>query len=202
MLGDAFIKDRSSFVGKKIDPDLAAFASPFLLQSAQAELALVDKFVKEKSQDGALFALGTKTLSLADLHISMNLWFLRGFIGEDWLEENFPSLLKLLEKTLETVRFDDLDDVEQISEEDALKYAKEQAWELTEKKSDGSLNVSLGKLVFVVPTDTGMVPSIGNLVHSTVHETVIEHVEEEYGFTAYTHFPVLGFLVLPQDSKL
>jgi hypothetical protein len=200
-LGENFLKDRSEFGGKKIDPTAATFAQPYLRQTARSELEVVNTIVKEKSQDGELFALGTKTLSIYDLSIAMNLWFLSNLVPKGWLESNFPILNKLLAKTLAAVRFDDLKKLQILSAEDALKVAKEQAFEL-EFTHDGSSDVPLGKLVSVLPTDSGVVPALGKLVHSTIEETVIEHEEEKYGFTSYTHFPTLGFVVLPKSPKL
>lgn len=200
-LGDDFVKDRSAFSGKPINKDAAAFAGPYLLQTVRSEIEAVNSIVKDKSQNGELFALGTKTLSVFDLSISMNLWFLSNFTGKPWLETNFPVLDKIVNKTLAAVRFADLKNLKQISAEDALKVAKEQTWE-SENSHDGTLDITLGKFVSVTPTDSGAVPALGKLVHSTINETIIEHKEEKYGFTSYTHFPTLSFVVLPQKPKL
>lgn len=201
-LGETFVKDRSGFSGRPINTAAATFAQPFLLQSVQSELAAVNNIVKQKSQDGELFALGTKALTIFDLSLGMNLWFLSNFTGRDWLSDNFPVLSKLLEKTLTTVRADELKDLKEISAEEALKIAKEQSWETKYHSHDGSLKIPLGQLVSVTPTDTGAVPAVGKLVHSTIDETIIEHREEEYKFTSYTHFPTLGFVVLPKKANL
>lgn len=201
-LGEAFVKDRAQFAGRKIDSEMLAFIAPFMLQGLNAELQAVENLVKSRNQNGSLWALGTKALSLADLHIAMIVWFLGQFVGSNWVDSNIPVLGEHLTKTLAAVRFDALDDLDQLSGEEALVIAKEQSWKLANPTHDGSSKARLGQTVTVLPTDTGMVPSAGTLVHSTINETVIENQQEEYGFTSYTHFPVIGFVVLPQGSKL
>lgn len=201
-LGKAFVKDRAQFAGRKIDPEMLAFTAPFMLQGLNAELQAVENLVKSRNQNGSLWALGTKALSLADLHIAMNVWFLSQFVGSKWIESNIPVLGEHLTKTLAAVRFDTLNDLDQLDEEEALVVAKEQSWKLANLTHDGSLKARLGQMVAVLPTDTGMMPAMGTLVYSTINETVIENQQEEYGFTSYTHFPVIGFVVLPQGSKL
>lgn len=201
-LGKAFVKDRAQFAGRKIDPEMLAFTAPFMLQGLNAELQAIENLVKSRNQNGSLWALGTKALSLADIHIAMNVWFLSQFVGRKWIESNIPVLGEHLTKILAAVRFDALNDLDQLDEEEALVVAKEQSWKLANLTHDGSLKARLGQMVAVLPTDTGMMPAIGTLVHSTINETVIENQQEEYGFTSYTHFPVIGFVVLPQGSKL
>jgi hypothetical protein len=202
LLGEAFLKDRAEFSGRKLNPDTIAFTAPYMLQSLKAELNIAENFISERNQNGSLWALGTESLSLADLHITMIVWFLRNFVGGDWLKENVPVLASHLKKTLTAVRYEDLRKLTEISAEEALKIAKEQSYDLSNATHDGSLDISLGQLVKVMPTDTGTVPSMGVLASSTINETVISHKEEEYGFTAYSHFPVLGFMVLPHSPKL
>ncbi|KAL7326153.1 hypothetical protein PS15p_208534 [Mucor circinelloides] len=201
-LGEAFVKDRSQFSGRKIDPESLKFAAPYMLQGLNAELLAVEELVKSRHQNGSLWALGTKELSLADLHIAMNVWFLSQFVGSKWLQSKIPVLSEHLTKTLTAVRFNEIENLGQLDEEEALLIAKEQSWKLKNATHDGSLKAKLGQVVAVLPTDTGMVPALGNLVHSTIHETVIENQQDEYGFTSYTHFPVIGFVVLPQAPKL
>ncbi|KAI8637403.1 hypothetical protein BD408DRAFT_486263 [Parasitella parasitica] len=201
-LGEAFVKDRGQFSGRKIDPESLAFTAPYMLQSLNAELQAVENLVKSRHQNGSLWALGTKALSLADLHIAMNVWFLGQFVGNKWLKSNVPVLNEHLKKTLVAVRFKELGNLVQINAEKALVVAREQSWKLASATHDGSLKAKLGQVVSVMPTDTGLVPSIGTLVHSTIHETVIENQHEEYGFASYTHFPVIGFVVLPHTPKL
>lgn len=201
-LGAAFLKDRAQFSGRELNPKKMAFSAPYMLQSLTAELKIVEKFISERNQNGSLWALGTETLSLADLHVAMNVWFLKNFVGGDWLKQNVAVLESHLKKTLAAVRFQDLTNRVKISANEALRLAKDQSYNLDNPTHDGSLDISLGQLVAVLPTDTGMVPSMGVLVSSTIHETVISHEEEEHGFTSYTHFPVNGFVVLPQTPKL
>jgi hypothetical protein len=201
-LGEDFLNDRAQFSGRKLNPDSIASAAPYMLQSLKAELNIAENFVRERNQNNSLWALGTNALSLADLHIAMIVWFLKNFVGGDWLKENVPVLANHLKKTLAAVRYQDLQKVDQIPAEEALKLAKEQSHDLSHATHDGSLDIGLGQLVMVMPTDTGMVPSIGVLASSTINETVISHKEKEYGFTSFTHFPVHGFVVLPQTPKL
>ncbi|KAI9478683.1 MAG: hypothetical protein EXX96DRAFT_255790 [Benjaminiella poitrasii] len=202
LMGDEFVKDRSEFAQRAFDLNASKMAAPYLRQAVQSEMKIADTFVRERNESGKLWALGTQALSLLDLHFAMSTWFLKHMVGDDWIEANIPTLAAHLEKTLAAVRFNDLQKTEIIKAEDALKLAKEQSWALPNPTHDGTLDIQLGQAVTVMPTDTGMVPSRGDLVHSTLNETVIEHREEQYGFTSYTHFPVIGFVVLPQSSKL
>ncbi|KAI8061534.1 uncharacterized protein B0P05DRAFT_557401 [Gilbertella persicaria] len=201
-LGKEFLEDRSKFAGRKIDPEKLKFTIPFMNQSLKAEIKIAERFVSERNKNGELWALGTNSLSLLDLNFAMITWFVKSLIGKDWINANVPVLGHHLEKTLKAVDAGKLKKIEAISPEEALKVAKEQSFGLSNATHDGSLNIQLGKLVSISPTDSGIIPSIGVLVHSTVNETVIEHKEEKYGFTSYTHFPVVGFVVLPQVSKL
>jgi hypothetical protein len=202
LLDDAFLQDRAKFSGRAIKKEAAAFAAPFLKQGLVAEFQLVQKFVSERNKNGAAFALGTDKLSLVDLHISMLTWFARSLIGPDFLKTEIPVLDAHLKKVLAAVHYKDLKKVPEIEAEEALELAKSQTWTLANAASDGSLNIPLGKLVSVTPTDSGKVPVIGNLIHSTIDETIIKRKDEETGITAYIHFPVLGYVVVPINNKL
>lgn len=171
-------------------------------QSLVAEFQLAQKFVSERNKNGAAFALSTDKLSMVDLHIAMLTWFARSLIGPGFLKTEIPVLDAHLKKVLAATNYKDLKKVLVIEAEQALEVAKNQTWTLANATSDGSLPIPLGKLVSVTPTDTGKVPVIGTLVHSTIDETVVETKDKETGITAYIHFPVLGYLVLPINYKL
>ncbi|KAI7902829.1 uncharacterized protein BX663DRAFT_508569 [Cokeromyces recurvatus] len=202
VVGEVFVQDRSKFIGNSINIEQAKLARPYMVQAVQSEIKLIDAFICEHHEDGKLWALGTQTLSLLDLHFAMATWFSKNFVGDAWFNSTVPTLTAHLDKVLATVHYADLDKIKTIEPKEALKIAKEESWTLTNSIHDGSLNIELGQLVHVSPTDSGLMPAKGALVHSTECETVIEHQEEEYNFTSYTHFPVIGFVVLPQTSKL
>lgn len=203
-LDDAFLKDRSEFAGRPIKKDFIKFAAPFLKQPLVSEFQLVQSFVKERSKNNTLFALGTDKLSLVDLHIAMLTWFAKMLAGSDFVSKEIPELGTHLKKVLKTVQYEKVEKLVEIDAEEALQIAKNQSWTLEKPAHDGSLKVKLGSVVTVTPTDTGVVPVFGTLISSTVNETVIEITDDDTGITSFVHFPVLGFLVLPMgnDSKL
>jgi hypothetical protein len=199
---EAFIKDRSQFAGREINKDQVNALKPFTRHTLKAELALLNHLVTEHSQNGEKWAIGTSEPSAADLHVAMSLWFINAMIGFDWVKDNFPVLGLQLKKTLDYVGYEQLGSLPKISEEEAIEVAKKERWDLEDPKHDGSLPIEIGTEVTVIPTDTGVVPSVGKLVHSTIRETVIEHKNETHGTTVYIHFPVIGFIVIPKLNKL
>ncbi|CEJ03344.1 hypothetical protein RMCBS344292_17330 [Rhizopus microsporus] len=199
---EAFLKDRSQFAGREINKDQVNALKPFTRHTMRADLALLNHLVTEQSQNGEKWAIGTSEPSAADLHIAMILWFINIIFGFDWTKDNFPVLGLQLKKTLDYVGYEQLDSLPKISEEEAIEVAKNEIWYLEDPKHDGSLPIELGTEVTVMPTDTGVVPSVGKLVHSTIRETVIEHKDETHGTTVYIHFPIVGFIVIPKSNKL
>jgi glutathione S-transferase len=199
LLPDAFLKDRSAFSGQTMDKEKMTFAAPYLKHALRSEFAIAERLLSENKDNE--WVLGTETLSLADLHLAMDIWFANNMVGHEWTSENIPSLVKHMEKTLKAVGYDSIEDRPELSAEEALEVARTQKTEFS-GSHDGSLPIQLGQPVTVTPTDTGKVPSTGVLVHSTVDETVIKHDDEKAGTSVFIHFPAIAYVVFPQKSKL
>ncbi|KAG1466468.1 hypothetical protein G6F56_004685 [Rhizopus delemar] len=199
-LDDAFLKDRGEFLKRDLDRATLKSKAPFLRPALKAELELLQTFVAERSENGDKWVLGTDALSLLDLHVAMSTWFASGLVGNDWVKENFGVLNNHLGKTLAYVKAEEATSKVAIEAKEAIEIAKKEELEVVEAKHDGSLPIQLGTTVSVIPTDTGVVPSVGNLVYSTTEETIIEHKDNEYGTTVYIHFPVIGYIVVPVQN--
>ncbi|KAG1203104.1 hypothetical protein G6F35_012103 [Rhizopus arrhizus] len=202
VLDDAFLLDRQEFSGRPLEKQKIKFTAPYMRHTLKSEFELLQTIVAERSESGKRWALGTDQLSLLDLHVAMNTWFMSALIGSEWIQKEFPLLDGHLQKTLTAVNFEDADSKEKLVPEEAIEIAKKEKIELVESKHDGSLPIELGELVAVVPIDTGVIPSTGKLVSSTTSETVIEHQDETHKSIVYIHFPVNGFVVIPLQNKL
>ncbi|OBZ91076.1 hypothetical protein A0J61_00873 [Choanephora cucurbitarum] len=201
-LGKKFIEDRSSLSGRKIDPERLKFTIPYMNHSLKAELQIAENFVKERFDNGKRWALGTESISILDLHFGMITWFLQGLVGREWVKKTVPVLNGHLERLKHAIDFNKLKTLPKITSEEALKIAKEQASDLPNAEHDGSLDIKLGQLVSIVPADSSKTAAVGTLAYSTLAKTVIQHKEDKYGFVGYTHFPVVGYVVFPNKSKL
>ncbi|KAI9280755.1 hypothetical protein BY458DRAFT_500290 [Sporodiniella umbellata] len=202
VLDDDLLKDRAAFSGKSLDREMMKNISPLLRPALSSELVMLQKLVSERTQDGKKWALGIDEPSLLDFHIAMISWFTASLAGIEYLKKTAPLLAGHLEKTLAVAKYDDLDDKAELEPTDAIEVTKNEKFDLVQPKHDGTLPLPLGELVAVIPTDTGMVPSVGKLVHSTIEETVIEHHNKDYGTTVFIHFPTIGFMVTPLQNKL
>ncbi|CAO3663025.1 unnamed protein product [Rhizopus stolonifer] len=202
MFDDAFLKDRAEFSGRSVDRNQIKATAPLLRHALKSELELLQTFLAERTEGGKKWALGIDQPSLLDLHIAMDTWFTAALAGFDWLKKTTPLLSSHLEKTLAFAKYEEVESRETLNATDAIEIAKKEKIELVQPRHDGSLSLKLGDSVAVIPTDTGVVPSVGKLVHSTADETIIEHKDEEYGTVVYIHFPIIGFTVVPLQSKL
>ncbi|KAG1151845.1 hypothetical protein G6F37_001620 [Rhizopus arrhizus] len=202
VLDDAFLKDRQEFSGRPFERQKLKFTAPYMRHSLKSEFELLQTIFAERSESGKRWALGTDQLSLLDLHVAMNTWFMSALIGSEWIQKEFPLLAGHLQKTLTAISFEDADSKDKLVPEEAIEIAKKEKIELVESKHDGSLPIELGELVAVIPTDMGVIPSTGKLVYSTTSETVIEHQDETHKSIVYIHFPVNGFVVIPLQNKL
>ncbi|KAI8361758.1 hypothetical protein BD560DRAFT_355902 [Blakeslea trispora] len=201
-LGPKFVEDRSSLSGRNINPEKLKLTIPYMNHSLKAELAIAENFVKEHSENGKHWAMGTQSISLLDLHFAMITWFLQGLIGKEWVKKTVPVLNSHLEKVKSVIDFSKLKTMPKITPEEALQVAKDQSSDLPNAYHDGSLQIKLGQAVSILPADSSKTAAVGTLVHSTTTTTVIQHKEDKYGFVGYTHFPVVGYVVLPLRNKL
>ncbi|KAG1449651.1 hypothetical protein G6F56_008583 [Rhizopus delemar] len=196
-LDDAFLEDRTVVFKRDLDRSVLKSKAPFLLPTLKADLELLQKLVAQLSKNGNKWALGTDALSLLDLHVAMSTWMASNLLGNDWVKENFGMLNAHLKKTLDCVKAEEVGSKVTIDAKEAIEIAKRETSETVEAKHDGSLPIQLGNVVSVTPTDTGVVPSVGKLIYSTLDETIIEHKDDKYGTTVYIHFPVIGYIVVP-----
>lgn len=176
-------------LGRKMTKEAVLFTAPFMLQSILSEFRVLESFVKNN--------LFTETMSEIDLHVAKLTWFIQDTTGPEILKNNVPILYDHLQRFLVAIRNDEVAKRPTMEAEEALEFAKRYTWELNEPVHDGSCMVPLGSIVAVAPTDIGIIPVVGKLVYSTMEETVIEKTDEKTGITAFIHFPVIGFVVLP-----
>lgn len=194
-LDDAFLADRESLAGRKIDRRIMAGGAPFMKATLQAEFSIAEQTLGSKN-----WLLDTETPSLADFSLAMSTFFTLNLAGEKFVQTNFKSLFNHMQKMLGTVSWDRTETMPVISEEEAIEVLKRyQGTEIDAefKVHSSVLPIELGQQVFVTPLDTGKIPVGGALVRSTIDETVVAYKDANYGTTTLIHFPAIGFVVVP-----
>ncbi|KAI8374499.1 uncharacterized protein BYT42DRAFT_576601 [Radiomyces spectabilis] len=193
-----FLKDREEYWGRKVDVEKATEMRPYRLIELKAHLEWAELILSSPGDDN--WILDTEKLSMADIHVAVGVWMVQNVVGKAMLEE-FPGLAKHLQRVLTTVKFDRTATMPVIEPEQALEIVRTQrdTPSLGESSYD---QFKSGQMVSVTPLDTGRRPVTGKLVHMSGQEVVLEHTDSEHNTTVYIHFPLVGFIVTPQDAKL
>jgi len=191
---EAFVKDRGSMQGVKIDPKKADFIAPYERERIRAQIAWLNTQLQGKK-----WVLGTEELSLGDFNAAMPLWFGRNLGLQKTLDE-FPTVNQWLDRFLSTIP---KVKPSKMTAEEALEIAKNTP--ATSKESIDVLEpngLKPGDLVTVTPVDSGRIPVSGKVVSSSVHHIALRRKDAETGIETVVHFPRSGFLVLPIKSNL
>ncbi|KAI9478682.1 MAG: hypothetical protein EXX96DRAFT_609150 [Benjaminiella poitrasii] len=197
-LPKSFLEDRKKFAGSETLFDFVAVARPYLKANTIAEFKFAEQMLGDKS-----WILDTETLSLVDLGVAMLALFTVNFIGKNWLKDLMPSLYEHMNRVFKTVNFEKTQTMSSLTPEEAVEVLKKhQSDELPDdfKSHSSSLPIKLGQRVTIIPMDMGKIPVTGTLIRSTVDETVVSYKDENFGTTSIIHFPVIGFLTMPESQ--
>ncbi|KAI0723099.1 hypothetical protein C8Q76DRAFT_721570 [Earliella scabrosa] len=202
-----FLKDRSAWFGKKVDPDEIAANQPIVKSWLASHLALVE----EQLLDGREWLMDTETPSLADASVQY-VW--------EWMQQFKPlrHMQDLFDpKTIPaTVAW-----IHRLSEYVAATHPEHKAVlgdiigeraaelittsELEDPKTVGfdeveasRLGVASNQTVSVTPSDNGKVPTIGRLVSLSKTEVAIE--THGSAGSVNCHFPRLYYVVKPETG--
>ncbi|KAI8361757.1 hypothetical protein BD560DRAFT_355901 [Blakeslea trispora] len=198
-LPENFLADRSAMLGRPLEVEKMAAASPFMKSEIAAEFQVLEKMLGQKK-----WLLDTESPSSVDFSSSMLLFFLINLLGsEDWVKTNLKVMYEHMSRLMALANWDQTEKRPTLTEDEAIEGLKRYAsTEVPEefKVHSSVLPIELGQQVIVMPLDTGKVPIVGTLIRSTVDETVILHKDSTYETTSIIHFPTLGFIVMPKTN--
>ncbi|GAN09557.1 glutathione S-transferase [Mucor ambiguus] len=193
------LKDRSDLVGYQLDSEAMTAAAPFMKAAILSELRVAESILAEKA-----WVLDTNTPSLVDFSLAMMVFFCKNVVGEDWVQSNLKRLHEHMNRIM-SVSSDIMEEtrskITELEAIDILKHHESDALPRDFEVHESVLPIELGQLVAVTPLDTGKVPAIGKLMRSTIDETVISHKNAEFNTTSITHFPTIGFIVVPAKPQ-
>ncbi len=185
---EAFKKDRAAMSGSVFSTDAMKAAAPFMRDQWRAHSA----FIADHLDDGRAFLLGASP-SAADVHASMNLWFMNGALPAVTTATfaEFPKLGAWYARST------------------AIGHGKHTAMEAKEaleiaKAATSDAKVAAdphdplgrkpGDKVKVAADDYGRDPIAGEIVFSKAHEIAIRRSDPQVG-DVVVHFPRAGFTV-------
>ncbi|KAK9762126.1 hypothetical protein K7432_012440 [Basidiobolus ranarum] len=200
-----FVKDRSQYRGREIDPAEATRAKPLMKDHLRVHL----KRLEDILSDGREWVADTETPSIGDIHLYMNPWFLTGLnmapdvYGKEW--ETYPLIKQWFQRLTQFTKSKRHDDAgSAMSGEEAIEIAKRteatvQAFADTQNSNDRKP----GEVVMVIPDDTGKIPVVGVIVGCDVDQIAIRpHKVSGKGVDTVVHFPRLGYYVLDPPAKM
>jgi glutathione S-transferase len=185
---EAFKKDRAAMSGSVFSTDALKAAAPLMRDQWRAHSA----FLADQLEDGRAFLLGASP-SAADVHASMNLWFMNGAlpaVAKATFEE-FPGLgawharLTAIGHGAHTP----LDAKEALA---IARAATSDAKAAADPHDPGGRKP--GDKVKVAADDYGRDPIAGEIVFSNAHEIAIRRSDPQVG-EVVVHFPRAGFTV-------
>ncbi|THU80803.1 hypothetical protein K435DRAFT_767813 [Dendrothele bispora CBS 962.96] len=198
VLPEAFVNDRSTWMGQKIDASAFIASRGSALSTIKAYLSQLEEQL-EKSGGDWLF--DTEKPSLADVSVGFLLQWIKSeapakplFESENlprtlaWFER-YEAYLDQLKKSQETPKV--------ISADEATAALAASDFESLDivgfNKTDAAhLGLSEGDMITVTPVDTGMTcPTTGKLVGFNMEEVVVEVKGNAGVFRA--HFPKIGY---------
>ncbi|OCH88277.1 hypothetical protein OBBRIDRAFT_889230 [Obba rivulosa] len=206
--GPAFVKDRSEWLGIKIDPDPKKLEEhyPYSRSALASHLLLLE----EQLADGREWLMDTETPSLADLSAHLVFNWVRFFkaLRDVYKEHGYPrttSWLTRLSEYLDERQKTGKAAFENISGPEGADIVWSSPYEDLEfigfdDLESGRLHVKRGEIVSIIPDDNGKVPTVGKLVALNREEAVIE-VTGSSGSLAYCHFPRIAFTI-QSESRL
>ncbi|KAH9852892.1 hypothetical protein C2E23DRAFT_824073 [Lenzites betulinus] len=199
-----FVNDRSSWLGKKIDPAAMTANQPVVKSWIISHLALIE----QQLTDGREWLLDTETPSLADISVQFPWAWIQQFrsLRDLFDRAKFPATIAWIGRTAEYIakagpqKFV----VGNISGADAaniitgstLEDPKIIGFDETEA---ARLGLKQGEYVSVTPSDNGKVPTVGKLVSFNYEEVSVE-TQGSAGKPVHCHFPRLHFVVKPESG--
>ncbi|KAI9492636.1 hypothetical protein BDB00DRAFT_873213 [Zychaea mexicana] len=189
LLPEKFKKDRDGFLGRKFGG-----GSPYLKLDLLAQLAQAEELLGDKP-----YVLDTPSLSLVDLSLAKNTFFLSNVCGPDFVEGKAPKLARHMQRIFAEAKMSRTEEMPKVKAEQALEIAQNQYQPFDGQEQSILTELKVGQDVVVLPLDTGKVPSTGILRSLTQDEIVIEHKTEK--ITALIHFPSVGFIATPAPKS-
>ncbi|KAI0830217.1 hypothetical protein BC628DRAFT_1356943 [Trametes gibbosa] len=199
-----FVKDRSSWLGKKIDPAAMTANQPVAKAWIISHLALLE----EQLADGREWLLDTETPSLADISVHFPWAWMQQF---RWLRDlfdraKFPASIAWIARTSEYISKAGpqklvLDKISGAQAADIITSSTLESPKAVgfDEAEAARLGIKQGQYVSVTPSDNGKVPTMGTLV-SLNHEEVAVETKGSAGKSVYCHFPRLHFVVKPESG--
>jgi glutathione S-transferase len=184
-----FLADRSTFMGREIEPERIRMAGPFMLDQLRAQLGWLASMLA----DGRPYLQGQQP-TLFDLAAYHPCWFIAVNAGADAAP---LSEFAVLRGWMERVGQIGHGKPTELDPKQALNIAR-QATSQAVAAADGRdpLGRKPGVRVAVVPDDNGRDPVVGELICSTRDDIAIRRSDPQVGDVA-VHFPRAGFLVQP-----
>ncbi|KAL8278052.1 hypothetical protein RQP46_009512 [Phenoliferia psychrophenolica] len=201
---DAFVKDRSSYMGNKIDTQAIIKNRPNAESAMRSHLAVIEAQLSKLSSPSN-FILNTSSPTYLDLTLSFTLNWVASFRTAPHLFDSFPLVAAWLARLSSAVKAATASHPtkgvpNKMSAEDAAKIvhgSKPDQGECVADAGEPLLRekwLSLGAMVDVTPDDNGKVPQKGRLVGLNAEQAVLEVVGAG-GKTCRVHAPRMGFTV-------
>ncbi|KAI0353460.1 hypothetical protein OH77DRAFT_1457917 [Trametes cingulata] len=200
-----FVKDRSSWLGKTIDPDAMTANQPVVKSWLVSHLALLE----EQLADGREWLFDTETPSLADISVHFSWAWMQQFrsLRDLFDKSKFPASIAWITRTSEYIAkigSQQKTVLDNISGARAAEIIHSSVWE--DPKTVGfdeteaiRLGIKLHQVVSVTPSDNGKVPTVGKVV-ALNHEEVAVETRGSSGTSVYCHFPRLNFVIKPEPA--
>ncbi|KAI0677054.1 hypothetical protein C8Q78DRAFT_63602 [Trametes maxima] len=197
-----FVKDRSSWLGKTIDPDAMAANQPVVKSWLVSHLSLLE----EQLADGREWLLDTETPSLADISVHFSWEWMQQFrsLRDIFDRARFPASIAWISRTSEyiaNISAQQKGVLDNISGAQAAEIIFSSAPEDPrivgfDAVEASRLGVKQYDAVSVTPSDNGKVPTVGKLVALSLDEVAVE-TQGNSGTPVYCHFPRLNFVIKP-----
>ncbi|EIW61458.1 uncharacterized protein TRAVEDRAFT_162670 [Trametes versicolor FP-101664 SS1] len=198
-----FLKDRSAWLGRKIDADAMEANQPVVKSWLISHLTLLE----EQLADGREWLMDTETPSLADITVHFPWVWMQQFraLRDLFDRARFPATIAWITRTTDYIAKVGsqqqivLDNIagaraaEIIASSPAPEDPKIVGFDAGEA---ARLGIERGQVVSVTPSDNGKVPTVGRLV-SLNHEEVAIETKGSSGTSVHCHFPRLNFVIKP-----
>lgn len=185
-----FREDREQLRGSKFDVEAMKAAIPQMRDQLRAHV----DWIETQLGDGRAFFGGPRP-GLGDIHIYMNVWYVRTNMPDAaTLFARFPRLLAW-EQRVRDIGHGKRE--RELTPADALEIARKATPQTQTAEDAGDLNGrKVGDRVQVVPDDYGRIPVEGRIVSLSAQHIAIQRKDERAG-DVVVHFPRAGFLVKP-----
>jgi len=196
-----FIQDRVSLFGSPITSETINSARPYNGDKIRSNF----EWIELQFSDDREWFLDTQTPGIADIHVAMNIWFLKR-LREVTNPELYPKTYSWLKRFIKYIKSIEIKP-KKISGEEALEIAKkfkpfngckmniEQDLKDTQKK--------LGDSISIEPDDYGKIPVKGKIVSLGDRMIGIRpHDVDKTGIEVVVWFPRAGYRIKPDNGKL